>query len=61
MYVIKRVEDNAYVAPPGSPRSYTPNIAKARVWHKREEAERERCGNEIIVTVEAELAGLRPR
>lgn len=50
-YVIQRNEDGKYVAPPGREHSYTNKLQNARVFNAREDAERERCGNETIVPV----------
>jgi hypothetical protein len=50
-YILRRTNDRGgYVAPAGSARSYVRNIAFARVFITREEAEAERCvKNEIII------------
>lgn len=45
-WVLTRNEDGAYVAPPGSPNSYTQNILKARLYRSRDEAQHDACGNE---------------
>jgi hypothetical protein len=58
-YVIKRNEDGAYVAPRGSASSYTKQLQNARTFSTREEAERERCGNETIHHAHDQLR--RPR
>jgi hypothetical protein len=51
-YVIIR-DDGVYVARPGSARSYTPYLQKARLFPTREAAERERCPeNEAVLSVE---------
>lgn len=42
-----------FVAPPGREKSYTRNVLHARRFHSREEAEREKCGNEAVVEVSA--------
>lgn len=47
-YVLKR-DDGKYVTPPGSNWAYTTLLQNARVFDTREEAEREKCGNERIV------------
>ena len=52
-YILKR-DDGAYVAKPGD-HSYTQKLQHARTWPTREAAERERCGNEILVTLEDEV------
>jgi hypothetical protein len=55
-YVIKRA-DGAYVAPSGSPRSYTKKLTHARLFRTPEAAEHERCPeNESVVPIENELA-----
>lgn len=50
-YILCRTNDRGgYVAPAGSKRSYVRNIAFARVFITREEAEAERCvENEVII------------
>lgn len=53
MYVLQRVDDGAFVAPPGSQKSYTRYLQEALVFQTREAAERERCPeNERILAVE---------
>lgn len=48
MFVIVR-SDGAFVAPSGSPSSYTWDFLKARRYPTREAAERDRCpGNETV-------------
>lgn len=42
---------NKYVTPPGSERSYTLYLERARLFDTVEAAERERCGNERVVEV----------
>jgi hypothetical protein len=52
-YVLQRHEDGAFVAPRGSPASYTQDLRKARKYTTKEEAEKDRCvGNESVLTVE---------
>ena len=51
MYVIKRIEDGAYVAPPGSPASYTFVLSRAATFRTVEAAQRECCENEHPVAV----------
>jgi hypothetical protein len=51
-YVIVRIEDGAFVAPSGSASSYTRALQDARVFASREQAERERCGNERVMRLE---------
>lgn len=55
-YILKRNEDGAYVARPGSRGSYTVRLQDARVFQTRDAAERDRCGNETITTPDAEMA-----
>lgn len=50
MYIIKK--GNYYVANPGSKNSYTNKIEKARKFRTKEEAEKDKCGNEIIVRIQ---------
>lgn len=47
-YRLRRIEDGKYVARAGSPKSYTASKSAARAFKTKEEAERERCGNERI-------------
>lgn len=51
MYVIKRTtESGGYVAKPGSYRSYTHDIAKAKLYSTKEKAQADTCSdNEIII------------
>ena len=48
MFVIVRQGDNKYVARSGSKKSYTYNLAYAQKFNTREEAEKNKCGNEYI-------------
>ena len=49
-YYLKRVEDGAFVSDGRlTTASYTRNIDCAKKYKTREEAERDKCGNEIIV------------
>ena len=52
-YVLRRTDQGGgYVAPPGSSRSYVPDVAEARVFRTADEAEAERCvENEVIEEV----------
>lgn len=51
-YVIQRT-DGAFVAPPGSPHSYTQSIFKARKFDTRQAAESEVCpANERVRSTE---------
>lgn len=51
-YVLIRNEDGAYVAPSGSPSSYTRKLENARTYATREAAEGDACGNERAVNVD---------
>ena len=57
MYVLKRTDQHGgYVTQPGDPSSYTHNLARARTFASREDAERQRCKeNEVVLTVESQL------
>ena len=51
-WVLKHIERNAYVARPGSGKSYVKCIANARQFKTREAALAQRCpGNEVPVPV----------
>lgn len=52
-YLIRRIDQGGgYVAPPGSPKSYTHSKYRARVFDTYAAADSERCpGNEIVVEV----------
>jgi hypothetical protein len=50
-YVLKR-DDGKFVARPGSEHSYTDKLQRARTFDTRDEAERDRCSNEILLTLE---------
>jgi len=52
-YVLKRREDGKYVAPPGRDKSYTTDLANARLYASQEEAEADACGNEFVSPVKA--------
>jgi phage protein U len=56
MYVIKRINQRGgYVAQTGTGRSYTHNLAKAKVYETRQKAELDLCPeNEIILYKEGE-------
>lgn len=59
MWVILRLSDGHYVTPPGSPRSYTAFLDRARVFLSQREAEFEMChGNESVLSVESILRPL---
>ena len=53
MYVLVRTDQGGgYVAPPGSDKSYTQDLTRARIFKTKEEAEQDRCvGNEVIMEV----------
>lgn len=48
MFVIQNTETGAYMARPGSARSYVRNLQDARVFS---DAEPHRCGNERVLSV----------
>lgn len=52
MYVIRR-QDGAFVAYPGMPSSYTWVLQDARLFHTRESAQQECCGNESVLSVDS--------
>jgi hypothetical protein len=52
-YVIQNCETGAYVTPSGSEKSYTRDVAQARVFSTKEGASRECCGNERVVPLES--------
>jgi len=47
MYIIKK--GCLYVANSGSKNSYTNRIEKARKFPTKEQAEKEKCGNETVI------------
>ena len=49
VYILQHAENNTYVAPPGSIKSYTPDRMNAREYPTLEDARRDKCGNEIIL------------
>mgnify|MGYP001578016644 CR=1 FL=1 len=54
-YMLKRIPDGVYVAEPGRAKSYTKDIRQARQFKTLQEADKERCtGNEVITTFEIE-------
>jgi hypothetical protein len=55
MYLIKK--GSLYVAKPGSARSYTSSLARARLFTTRDLALSECCGNETVQSVESEFNG----
>jgi hypothetical protein len=56
MYVIKKRQ--YYVRKSGSRYSYTTLLKNARVFSSREQAEKEKCGNEYVVSIYYELMGV---
>jgi hypothetical protein len=60
MYVLQRVPDGQYVAPPGQPASYTDRLEEARIYASHAEARHDQCvENEIIVSLDSLLRGGR--
>jgi hypothetical protein len=53
-YVLQR-GDGAFVTMPGSEKSYTRTLRKARSYSTAEAAQRDACGNETPVPVESLL------
>ncbi len=49
MYVI--VKGNLYVSKPGSKYSYTNKLQDARRFSSKEEAEKNKCGNESVISI----------
>jgi len=56
MYVIKKGQ--YFVSKPGSRYSYTTRLKRAHVFDTREQAEKNKCGNEVVVSVRDELLGI---
>ena len=56
MYLIKKRQ--YYVSKPGSKKSYTTDIKKARIFKTEKEAYKDKCGNEHVVSVREELLGI---
>lgn len=56
-YVLKGGAREWYVARPGIPSggSYTPKLEEARIFPTREQAAREKCGNERVLALEEVL------
>lgn len=54
-YVLQRLHDGAYVAPPGSAASYTRSLQLAHVFPSKEAAQRAACGNERVLPLEAAM------
>lgn len=61
MYVLQRTSDGAYVAPPGSAASYTRSLQYARVFYTREQAQRDACGNERVLSIDEAMTDRRAR
>lgn len=57
MFVLTRNEDGKYVSKPGSEKSYTPKLERARMFPTRRDAEQHACGNETIRDVADLLHG----
>jgi hypothetical protein len=53
MFVIKK--GSKYVSRPGSKYSYTISIEDAQKFSSKEEAERNACGNEFVISVDGEV------
>lgn len=52
MYVIVRNRDGAYVSRPGNASSYTKQLETARIFFDRFTAEKERCADENIKSLD---------
>ena len=57
MWVIIKYDgdDVLYATVPGSHKSYSPDIRKARRFVSKAKANQNKCGNETVVTVESQL------
>lgn len=53
MYVIKKGQ--YYVSKPGSANSYTTKLQRARLFTTRDDATKDKCGNEHVVSFASEL------
>lgn len=51
-YVIKNLDTGKYVAKPGGEHSYSNDIENIRVFRDSFAANKEKCGNEVVVNVE---------
>ena len=51
MYVIKRKSDGAMLSKPGSEKSYTYNLLKARIFTNEQKAKDSCCSNEYVADV----------
>lgn len=49
MFIILNLEKNKMVAKPGSVHSYTGNPCEAQLFKTREDAEKNKCGNETVL------------
>lgn len=52
MYVLRRIEDGAFVAAPGLVHSYTHDLTLARTFSTKVRAEKDKCGNEVAIRAE---------
>lgn len=59
-YVLQRIDDDAFVMPPGQAYSYTHKLQQARLFPTREAAQQEACGNERVLSLEEAAKGGRP-
>jgi hypothetical protein len=48
-YILQNIETGRYVAPPGSDKSYTRDVLKARKFQTRAAAQNDACGNERVL------------
>ena len=53
MYLICRTEDGKMVSRPGSEKSYTTSMLQAQRFETEEEAKKNCCGNEYVVSARA--------
>jgi hypothetical protein len=51
MYLIWNLSQSAYVAPSGSPRSFTKRIELARLFRTRAAANANLCGDERVISI----------
>ena len=51
-YVLKRHEDDKYVAKPGSEKSYTRSLQAAQKFDSKEQADAQKCGNESAIPLD---------
>lgn len=52
-FIIRNNDTGKFVTPPGSERSYTTVLQNARVFPTREQAERDKCGNETVLPLDS--------